>query len=265
MSIIDIIVIIIIFIFIIVIIKIFILKKDKTYKWKLYNSSNWINKPYITTFRLENNIIIKDDESIQMTLQDYSKYYEICIYNNNLELIRTIPYPLEVILNLQPNEYIIILRCNGEGNPSWKDSINKIIKKKETHLIQSRSIISKQYSEDFSEEYQTTIKEISNNTMKTYISRQKSIYPYSKYIFIEIMDITLEENQKAILIIPNRNVTLKCEDNIFINGNEIERKPTTFEIFELYGSDQSNYIITQFIYGTEYEYHPFYAFTFQMF
>ncbi|WP_287967388.1 hypothetical protein, partial [Acinetobacter sp.] len=87
----------------------------------------------------------------------------------------------------------------------------------------------------------------------------------SKYIFIEIMDITLEENQKAILIIPNRNVTLKCEDNIFINGNEIERKPTTFEIFELYGSDQSNYIITQFIYGTEYEYHPFYAFTFQMF
>jgi hypothetical protein len=209
--------------------------------------------------------------SIPTSLDGYS---ELNLYSYpTMKLIQCIPYPakVEVMCSTNQNEgvpegnYYLYLRSQNPVD-GIKTTLSFNYDKVTSTIIGTHKRIEPVDDTQFyselgrkfrSEKFESKISQVH----KTLYSIHQSISPASTTIRQETMLVTLETDQKALVIIPNRKTTMKLDSKLYLDGQEIKDiEGEDFITIALNGDQCSSTHISQIIYGCVGEVLPFYCY-----
>ena len=250
-------------------------KPKKSAGFKKYHLRKMSNPRFdthddLSVYSIGNKFLsISDKQGVEINIPRYNEYYELCIYEYpDMNLVRNVPYPSHIQLacpdGIAEGKYMFVLRCKGQGFEL--ENCCEIKNMCESNITQDRNCVNISDVESYYAlglYYQSVIADRQDALIKDYISVSREVVPRSLYIHCEGIELDIEYNQTAIIVIPNRPKSMNCQDTIFINNKIVEgNKEDGFNSFEIVGSDMTHFKVEQYIYGNNAERLPFYVYIF---
>lgn len=233
----------------------------------------------VDTYYLDKEVVLNHGDGVKIDLSGHPDvgnipYYEFNIYSKDKETcFFTIPY-LKTALVRVPNDIIpgtytiYVKTVSGTIMPNrwFKEPIISFKTVKRPELVKVKSYIFKSDKEVY-HKLGDKFKELTLSENGEFIgslsSTRKTFEKDTSMITTETLDLDLKGNQKALCIIPNRNVTVDngVKSVIKVNGEEVNSvKGAKFIYFEVTGKTT----IIETTFGNHYSIVtlPFYAYIF---